>query len=610
MIARMLKAYVVARAADREALLAALAELGVVHLTPVDPARAVPDEHAVAAAGAARRALQILGAVEPTGSRLGLSAAEAVDEIIGIQRRSAEMSHRLSALHHEVEQVSLWGDVRLEQFEQLRQSGIDVQFFSVPRADVDAAEAEVVQPLTELPGKQMLVAVINRSGELQLPDTATPVPLPKRDRPTVRAEAAEIDASLKADAERLCRLAHLKDNIRKHASAMEEQLTFSLARKGALAGENLFAVQGWVPKRQAEALPNGLTAIGLDVAVTTAEPTEDDEPPTLVEYPKWARPIQGLFSILGTLPGYREMDLSPFFMIALPLFAAMLIGDAGYGLLFVLVPALTYRKAVAAAGKPGVHLLIVMGIATMIWGVLTGAFFGVTPQNLINTGGACARIGNVLHACQVIRGDAQEQAYIIMKISFVIAAVHLSLAQLRQAIDVAPRLEMLSKVGWAIFLWGIFLVIWYLFFQSQAGRRPHWLTMHLLVGGAAMAIIFASPDRNPLKMVGKGLAQFPLTALSAFSDSISYIRLMGVGLASTIIGQTFNQLGANVADAATWFAGAFVVLFGHGLNIAMCMIAILAHGVRLNMLEFSSNAGVQWAGYAYEPFAVSHQKEQ
>ncbi len=287
----------------------------------------------------------------------------------------------------------------------------------------------------------------------------------------------------------------------------------------------------------------------------------------------------------------------------------MLIGDAGYGLLFVLVPALTYRKMTAAAGKPGVHLLMIMGAATIVWGLLTGVLFGVSPQDFISAGGVLAGIGHGLGAVQVITGDAEQQAYTIMKISFVMAAIHLTLARLRQVLLLAPRLEAVSKIGWAVFLWGIFLVIWFLFFSSQVGEPAHWLTPYLLLTGAVLAIVFASPDRNPVKMVSLGLAQFPLDALGAFSDSISYIRLMGVGLASTIIGRTFNSLGAQVAEPATWFAGAFVVLFGHGLNIAMCMIAVLAHGVRLNMLEFSNNVGVQWAGHAYQPFAVQNQKE-
>jgi V/A-type H+-transporting ATPase subunit I len=67
----------------------------------------------------------------------------------------------------------------------------------------------------------------------------------------------------------------------------------------------------------------------------------------------------------------------------------------------------------------------------------------------------------------------------------------------------------------------------------------------------------------------------------------------------------FNLLGARVAEAGTWAAAVPVLVFGHGLNIGLAGIAIFAHGVRLNMLEFSNNAGVQWGGYAYRPYTLS-----
>ena len=49
-----------------------------------------------------------------------------------------------------------------------------------------------------------------------------------------------------------------------------------------------------------------------------------------------------------------------------------------------------------------------------------------------------------------------------------------------------------------------------------------------------------------------------------------------------------------MAGSATWIVGAPIVIFGHTLNIALAAIAIFAHGVRLNMLEFSNNVGVKW----------------
>ena len=53
------------------------------------------------------------------------------------------------------------------------------------------------------------------------------------------------------------------------------------------------------------------------------------------------------------------------------------------------------------------------------------------------------------------------------------------------------------------------------------------------------------------------------------------------------------------------FIGIVVVLIGHALNIVMCFLSVVVHGVRLNVLEFSGQAGLEWTGVAYEPFKVN-----
>jgi len=37
----------------------------------------------------------------------------------------------------------------------------------------------------------------------------------------------------------------------------------------------------------------------------------------------------------------------------------------------------------------------------------------------------------------------------------------------------------------------------------------------------------------------------------------------------------------------------------------MCFLSVVVHGVRLNVLEFSGQAGLEWTGIAYEPFKVN-----
>ena len=51
----------------------------------------------------------------------------------------------------------------------------------------------------------------------------------------------------------------------------------------------------------------------------------------------------------------------------------------------------------------------------------------------------------------------------------------------------------------------------------------------------------------------------------------------------------------------TGAATSLILLLGHALNIVLGLLAILVHGVRLNVLEFSNHLDVKWSGFAYKP---------
>jgi V/A-type H+-transporting ATPase subunit I len=117
--------------------------------------------------------------------------------------------------------------------------------------------------------------------------------------------------------------------------------------------------------------------------------------------------------------------------------------------------------------------------------------------------------------------------------------------------------------------------------------------------------LFTSPSWNILKAVGLGLANFPLPALGTFSDIMSYVRLMAVGLAGSVLASRFNELAASAGPILM----VPILIFGHGLNVGLCLIALFAHGVRLNVLEFSNNFGLEWSGYPYHPFGREQLQE-
>jgi len=581
MIVPMQKLLVAVRRSDRETLLTALRDAGVIHLVPVDPERARVDDETSAQLRDAERALQVLSALEPQGDRPTVEPGEIVAEVHSIQRRAAEHQSRLTGLYRQLEQIRMWGDLRLKQLEQLQKAGLNVEFFALPAESLGEIKAECVHSLGELQSKQTMVAVVQRSGEAELPESAVPLQLPSTDAPTIRAEAAEIDVAQKADQARLAQLAHLSIEVEQELARVRQEADWTLALNGASEDENLFAVQGWIPEGHADEALTKLAASGM-AAMKTIPADEDELPPTLIESPKWARPIEGLFGVLGTVPGYREFDVSIPFLIALPLFTAMLISDAAYGAILLFGPALTYPWASKAFGVRFTQLLMVVGAVSMVWGTLTNAFFGFP----------------VFEKAVITVGTQDAAIQFMMELSFTIGAIHLSLAQLWQAVRFFPDLRFFSKIGWAVFIWGMYGVVKFFVLKSPMTMETPW--PYLLMVGATLAILFASPSTNPLRMVGMGLAQFPLSMLSAFSDVMSYVRLMAVGLASSVLAVSFNNLAL---DAGFWPLTVIILLFGHSLNMGLGLIAMFAHGVRLNMLEFGNNLGLEWTGYAFSPFA-------
>ncbi len=131
--------------------------------------------------------------------------------------------------------------------------------------------------------------------------------------------------------------------------------------------------------------------------------------------------------------------------------------------------------------------------------------------------------------------------------------------------------------------------------------------MIMLGVGIALIALFMATLKE-LKTEWINLAMLPLSIVSALVDVISYIRLFAVGMASLAVAQSFNEmaLGIGFSNVFAGFCAALILFFGHLLNIILCGLAVLVHGVRLNTLEFSMHMNMEWSGVPYTPFARTH----
>ncbi len=383
---------------------------------------------------------------------------------------------------------------------------------------------------------------------------------------------------------------------------LEMALHFEEVGEQMEGGDDLAWLSGYLPVTKVD----DFTALAKQKgwAYQLDDVSEEDYPPTLIKYPKGVGIIKPVFDILGTVPGYRENDVSTWFLLFFTLFFAMIIGDAGYGIIFMATAVLLHAKAKKA--NTMVMLLYVLSIATIAWGSLTGTWFGSKEILLAVPFLQTLVIPSISNYPELFGLTASAAQNTVMKFCFIIGTVQLSLACILNVIHKIPKkdLSFVADIGWLMDILALYFVV----LQLVIGEPANMMYVASVVGaGFLLVVVFGS--QGPGIKFGKGLASglggfFTtfLNTISAFSNIMSYIRLFAVGMASVAIAQSFNSMAGGMLSGFALVAGILVLIIGHSLNIVMGLLSVVVHGVRLNLLEFSGQLGMEWTGIAYEPF--------
>jgi len=363
-------------------------------------------------------------------------------------------------------------------------------------------------------------------------------------------------------------------------AAYERELEFQRALKGMGDYGGLSCVTGYVPGDAAA----DLNRLAKDErwAISITDPSEEDDAPTFLRNPRWVSIISPIFKLIEIVPGYRELDISPLFLLFLSLFFGMIIGDAGYGLVYIALTALVQKRFAASAKDARIFpLLYLFSASAVMWGILTGTVFG---QDWYISAGMKPLLP-VLNDTRVL------QAF-----CFFIGALHLTLGQGWQAARKFPSPAALADIGWISILWAAYFLARMLILGYTLPGFTKWL----IIAGVALVIFFSNPSRNILVTIGRGLGTLALSIMNNFTDVVSYIRLFAVGMAGVAISNTTNALASEFGSGNVVLK-LFILFLGHTINLLLGPISVLVHGIRLNVLEFSGHAGLTWSGSPYKP---------
>ncbi len=549
------------------------------------------------------------------------------EEVVALADRKKQCTDMINAHVLELERFAGWGDLDVESFRFLAGKGIILSLYEVPR-DAYLSMPDSVEMLVVSESKSLIRALLIQYGEkgstlaaayrpADMPAEAYAVPMISSSSQGLRDEIASLKEEIVSIDKALAEAALDREHFKTYCSVVGKDIEFENLFSGMGREEDtadgrpymaLSWLTGFVPAGDVDGVLAAAREEGWAVAV--AEPGEEDEVPTKLKNNKLVSLIYPVSDFLGTVPGYREYDISGWFLLFFCVFFGIIFGDGGYGALMVVAAVLADIGAIAKKKRipPAYNLLLLLGFFTMAWGTVTCTWFGLSPDLLPGwlVGLSLQPISNAYSAI-----SAENEALVKQNLQifcFMLALFQLTVAHLKGIVRYIKSPRALGELGSMLMVWGMFFVVLNMvvkvpvFFGVETMGTP---VISVIGAGFGLSFIFSNYDGSlgaSILESCKNIVSVLLGVVNVFSDIVSYIRLWAVGLAGGAISATVNDMAGPMLGGAIIFLGVLLLVFGHGLNMILNVLSVIVHGVRLNTLEFSSHLGMSWSGFAYEPF--------
>ena len=428
--------------------------------------------------------------------------------------------------------------------------------------------------------------------------------LPKR-RASVQNDLAQLGKTHAA------KLLAVHDTARDHRARYD-------ALQNLAGGRYSFALQGWVPSDERERVVAALEkqfGSGLVIESRRADEHHDAAIPVKLDNPGWVKPFEGLLSLFAP-PQYGYFDPSWTLAVFFPLFFGLVVGDIGFGLIFLALG--VWLRVRGKAGKPlslgplGITLqpAAMPSIGTVIgwcaawaivWGFLYGEFFGNFLEKWYGIGGKPVFYTPLHH----------EAGYGWIPII------------LFRVEEYTPLL--LLSLGFGVFqvLFGWTLRAYY---GLRHGDMGHFWEGLGMIGGLTAIVVFATAFLTDslagntfvgfvailgfaLFFLGIIFSRHFLMLVELISNSgniLSYLRLFAVGLSAALVANLATNLGfalGGVAPIVGPVLGILAALAVHTLAIALTIIGHTLQPLRLHYVEFFTKFGFyDEDGTPYRPF--------
>ena len=373
------------------------------------------------------------------------------------------------------------------------------------------------------------------------------------------------------------RLKDSRETIEQAIDAISVLIDGENMRESLLVTGRAFYGEGWVPEERTPKLLEFLEK--NDYAYELEDPSEEDDVPIGYKNNRFVEPYETIINLYG-VPQYEEgrgidatAATAPFFA----LFFGMMLSDAGYGLILLALSLFVIFKVKPERGSFMQRVFsigIACGITTVFWGALFGGWFGNAAAVVAST-----FFGSDF-AINPIWFDPLQEPMTLLILGFALGFIHIAvgmgLSAVRNIREGKPLDALFDTGFWYILLISLVLMLLGIPY-AQYGA---------LAGAAGVVLTGGRSSKGILGKLSGGLGS--LYGISGYlSDVLSYSRLLALGLATGVVANVINTMGAmggkSVVSAIVYVA---VFIGGHAFNLAINLLGSYVHSSRLQYVEF------------------------
>lgn len=479
----------------------------------------------------------------------------------------------------------------------------------------------IIVPLGD--DKTRILAASSKRGRFAL-DTElgrygfVPMEIPK-DFKGIPDDVLESLKKQKEDAQKaLAEAAHEKASFAKsHADKLLTCLaSFTLASKireteSLLESTQLvYRLTGWIPSSACMDMMRDLDALTQDrISIRQYKPEEvpgvlagHEKVPVKLSHGKFVSAFQRMIFSYGS-PLYGTIDPTPFVAVFFTILFGIMFGDAGQGLIFLLLGILMAKKVIKLGGwNKFAPIFIGIGSASMVMGLLTGEFFAnekiLEPFERFVTGLFGEPRNQILPMMPQSDPDSIKRMFMFfgfsIAVGFVINSTGIIINIVNKFLQRQWGKALFGKSGLAgaVFFWYVVVLA----IRVAAFHHSPALADWIVIGAALFFSAFGEPfirlvegerpviENGLFAMVIEAVVELLETIITYLSNSISFLRVGAFALAHAVLGFIILTMSEMVGGAG----GLAVTLLGNAIVVVLEGMIVAIQAIRLQYYEFFS----------------------